>query len=52
MFSGNLEKVKSLVSDGRPYRFGVIQAAIEDSKACEVVVIEKTKKLLYKIGAF
>ena len=49
--SGNFERVKKLVNQGRPYRFGVIQAAIEDSKECEKAVIEKTKQLLKKIGA-
>jgi hypothetical protein len=40
----------SLVQDGRPYRFGVIQAAIADAKVREKELLVKTKKLAFRVG--
>jgi hypothetical protein len=48
--SGDVEGVRKLVNCGKPYRHGVIQAAIQDAQVCEADVIVKTKLLLKRIG--
>jgi hypothetical protein len=46
-----VDGVRELVSCGKPYRHGLIQAAIQDAEKCEADVIVKTKAVLRRVGA-